>query len=241
MKSKRYPLHFRIIFRKNHLWISQLIGFLIVSSIVITLAIQGVKIFLLYIKIVENKKVAGKIPQEKLLLIHTRDELKEKVKISEIIEKFTRKRLTDEIRASLVDIVYTNSKTFGYDPLLIFAVINVESYFDPNAKGQYRSGKYSGAYGLMQLKVATAKEIADFLEIPFNGMDDLFRPEINIPLGIAYLTQMVSLFKSLKLGILAYNQGPGTIRKNLREKNELSINYYTKVLNNYFALKKIAE
>ena len=241
MKLRRYPLHFRIIFRKNHLWISQLIGFIIVSSIVISLAIQSMKIFLLYVKIVENKKQVAKIPQEKLLLIHTREELKEKVKISDIIEKFTRGRLTDEIRASLVDIVYTNSKAFGYDPLLIFAVINVESYFDPNAKGQYRSGKYSGAYGLMQLKVATAKEVADFLEIPFNGMEDLFKPEINIPLGIAYLTQMVSWFKSLKLGILAYNQGPGTIRKNLREKNELSIGYYTKVLKNYFALKKIAD
>ena len=240
MKLRRYPFHFRIIFRKNHLWISQLIGFIIVSSIVISLAIQSMKIFLLYVKIVENKKQVAKIPQEKLLLIHTREELKEKVKISDIIEKFTRGRLTREIRASLVDIVYTNSKAFGYDPLLIFAVINVESYFDPNAKGQYRSGKYSGAYGLMQLKVATAKEVADFLEIPFNGMEDLFKPEINIPLGIAYLTQMVSWFKSLKLGILAYNQGPGTIRKNLREKNELSIGYYTKVLKNYFALKKIA-
>jgi len=241
MKSKRYPLHFRIIFRKNHLWISQLIGFIIVISIVVSLTVQGIRIFLLYIHIVENKKVAATIQPEKLLLIHTLGELKEKVKISDIIEKFTRGRLTDETRASLVEIVYTNSKTFGYDPLLIFAVINVESYFDPNAKGQYRSGKFSGAYGLMQLKVATAKEIADFLEIPFNGMEDLLKPEINIPLGIAYLTQMVSWFKSLKLGILAYNQGPGTIRKNLREKNELSIVYYTKVLKNYYALKKIED
>ena len=167
--------------------------------------------------------------------------LKEKHKIAYVLDSFTRRRLSDKILWTLVELVYTNSKTFGYDPLLVLAVINVESLFNQHAKGQFRSGEYSGALGFMQLKVGTAAEMAKKLGIPFSGEKDLFNPEINIALGVAYLTRQISKFKDLKLGILSYNQGPGTIRKNLRNNTPLSINYYNKVLKGYYKLKAMSD
>lgn len=231
--------HFRIIFRKNHLWLSEFLGLFIVGIIFLSLGYMGYLIYLKSLTINTNRQFIATINPQRVIMSHALKELRQKVKIAEILDRHTRRRLSDEVLSLLVENVYTNSKTFGYDPLLVLAVIHVESYFDPQAKGQYKSGKYSGAFGLMQLKVATAREVAQSLNIPFNGVKDLYKPEINIPLGVAYLTQMISWFQSLKLGILAYNQGPGTIRKTLKNKKELSIQYYNKVLKSYFALKKI--
>jgi soluble lytic murein transglycosylase-like protein len=166
-------------------------------------------------------------------------ELRKKEKIAAVLNDFTHNKLSADVLGSLTELVYDNSKTFGYDPFLVLAVIHVESMFDPQALGKYRSGKYSGAFGLMQLKVETAKEVGARLGITITSKEDLFVPEINIALGVAYLTKQISKFKSLKLGILAYNQGPGVILDNLKYRTPLSIRYYNKVLKSYFKLKKM--
>jgi soluble lytic murein transglycosylase len=91
----------------------------------------------------------------------------------------------------------------------------------------------------MQLKIETAREVAHALGIPFKNEHDLYNPEINVPLGIAYLTQQISQFKSLKLGLLAYNQGPGVVLTTIKQNRPLSIEYYEKVLKHYFGLRKM--
>ena len=90
----------------------------------------------------------------------------------------------------------------------------------------------------MQLKPATAQEVAKQLGMDSLSKEDLFKPEINVVLGAAYLTRMISSFKSFKLGLLAYNQGPTHIRKQLSRNKPLSVHYYRKVLKTYFMLKK---
>jgi soluble lytic murein transglycosylase len=93
----------------------------------------------------------------------------------------------------------------------------------------------------MQLKFSTAQGVAAELGIPLKSPEDLFVPEVNIALGVAYLTQLIAMFKDLKLGILAYNQGPGTIMESLAGKRPLSISYYDKVLKTYYRLKRTYE
>ena len=56
--------------------------------------------------------------------------------------------------------------------------------------------------------------------------DDLLKPEVNLVLGVAYLTKLISRFKDFKLGLLAYILGPGVIRGNLSRKQPLSMKYY---------------
>jgi len=227
--------------RKNHIWFSELLGLILVIIILSALIILGSIVFSNNNAIRKNRHSISQAKAERLILSHTLNELKEKEKIATALDTFSLGRLSDEILWSLVELVYHNSKTYGYDPLLVLAVIHVESLFDPEAKGKYRNGEYSGAFGLMQLKVETAKEVADALGIAFTKKEELFVPEINIPLGVAYLTQQITLFKSLKLGILAYNQGPGTIQNILDKKYKLSIRYYNKVLQSYFKLKEMGE
>ncbi len=49
---------------------------------------------------------------------------------------------------------------------------------------------------------------------------------------------MTALFKDLKLGILAYNQGPGTILESIHGDRPLSLRYYEKVLRAYYRLSE---
>ncbi len=240
MLQKRSPSHFRIILRKNHIWISELLGIIFVIFIISSLTILGIISFINHRQIKLNKQLIAKSNTGYIELSHDLKELKKKARITKVINEFTRKKLPSSIVSSLTNLVYQNGKTFGYDPLLVLAVIHVESMFDPRALGKYKSGKYSGAFGLMQLKIETAKEVGNALGILIEKKEDLFIPEINIALGVAYLTQQISVFKSLKLGILAYNQGPGTIMNDLKNKRPLSIGYYNKVLKSYFTLKKLS-
>jgi soluble lytic murein transglycosylase len=97
----------------------------------------------------------------------------------------------------------------GLDPLLVAAVIQVESRFDPFAV----SGV--GACGLMQLMPPTAQWLLDKQPDDSDGPDKvkkshLFNPVLNIELGTAYLAQLMQRFDGdLNLALIAYNAGPG--------------------------------
>lgn len=239
MIAKRNIFNLPIIIRKNHIWMSELLGMFVGIVIAVVLIAMGWIAILNDRKIQQYNTVMPLIKNERVVVSHTLNELKQKFTIVAVLNTFSHGKLSDDIKWILAELVYRNSKTYGYDPLLLLAVIHVESLFDPKAKGQFRNGNYSGALGLMQLKTETAQHVAEALGIPFKSKEDLFIPEVNIPLGIAYLTQQISHFKSLKLGILAYNQGPGIIASSLKNKRPLSIRYYNKVLKSYFSLKKM--
>jgi soluble lytic murein transglycosylase-like protein len=76
------------------------------------------------------------------------------------------------------------------------------------------------------------------LNIPTLTPEDLLKPDINLLLGTAYLTKLISRFRSFKLGLIAYNIGPEKVKQTMRKKQELPIKYYKKVLHAYFFFKK---
>lgn len=237
MRPQHSNYRFGIVFHGNKLWISEwmsifLAGFLHVSLIIFSVII------------IRNEyttyRLTGRIAaakSDRIVLSHYLEELKERVAITELLCLIAGKKLAPRVLYSLSDIIYRNSRKFGYDPLLLLAVIEVESVFAPDARGRYRHGAHSGALGLMQLKLATAREVAKQLGMDSLSRDDLFKPEINIALGVAYLTRMITAFKSFKLGLLAYNQGPAHIREQLSRNKPLSVKYYRKVLRVYYRLK----
>lgn len=74
-----------------------------------------------------------------------------------------------------VKIVYEKSREFGFNPLLVLAIIQVESSFNPTAVSN------AGAYGLMQINYKVWK---DSLNIEF---ERIFDKEYNIELGLKVL------------------------------------------------------
>lgn len=100
------------------------------------------------------------------------------------------------------------------DPNLVAAVIKVESNFQHDAVSR------AEAMGLMQLRPATAREIADNLGHAVDEVfeDKLFDPEYNITLGTYYLAKMLRDFDGNEAKALAaYNAGPTKLRTWLEE------------------------
>ena len=122
--------------------------------------------------------------------------------------------------------ILLESKKYGYDPLFLTALIITESSFYNWAKSN------RNAYGLMQLKPATAIALASETDLKWKGTPTLYDPEKNIALGAYYLNKLVSRFGDLTLALEAYNQGPTRLSQYLR-KGYHPKRYSKKVLKNY--------
>jgi soluble lytic murein transglycosylase-like protein len=89
------------------------------------------------------------------------------------------------------------SQAHGVDPLLVRALIQVESNYKPKA----RSPK--GAMGLMQLMPSTARVY---------NVRNPFDPNATIEAGIKHLKSLIDRF-GLELALAAYNAGEGAVTK----------------------------
>ena len=98
------------------------------------------------------------------------------------------------------------AEKYGVEKELLYAVIKVESKFDPNAISK------SKAKGLMQIMDSTAKEIAQKNNIELTD-ENILDPEINIEIGTIYLSQLIEKYNSVELAIAAYNAGHGNVDK----------------------------
>jgi membrane-bound lytic murein transglycosylase B len=95
-------------------------------------------------------------------------------------------------------LIAAAAEAHGVNPLLVQALIQVESNYQPRA----RSNK--GAMGLMQLMPATAREYR---------VRNAYDPAANIAAGVKKLRGLIDTFKDNALALAAYNAGEAAVMK----------------------------
>ena len=102
----------------------------------------------------------------------------------------------------------------GYDPLLILAIIDVESDFDVDAVSS------RGARGLMQIQPVTLHWFAEKQGLRLTREEMAADPALCVRLGIRYLRSLQDRFGGdLSMALMAYNAGPDRIRQAIRERS----------------------
>lgn len=145
-------------------------------------------------------------------------------------------------KTNYVDIIENqlnviNNKTELLNTNFILSIIKAESNFNSEAQSN------KDAFGLMQLTLLTAREMAEKLNFEISK-DDLFNPEINIKLGINYLNYLFSQKNDKQLVLMCYNAGINRVNTWL-ENGEIKVenglyvcpfkettDYIKKVINN---------
>lgn len=124
-------------------------------------------------------------------------------------------------------IIEKSARANSIDPLLIKAIIKVESDFDQFATS------VKGAQGLMQLMPETAREMR---------VSNSYSSSQNISGGTRYLRKLLNTYDGdLARSLAAYNAGPGRVAKKgplprIKETQE----YVRKVINHYRRYQQVA-
>lgn len=148
------------------------------------------------------------------------------------LQQSAAKRLSSKERLQLASIITEQAQLHNLDPLLIIALIQVESTFNTNAQS------HKGAKGLMQLLPDTASYINKKTDKGIPENSNLFDAETNISLGSAYMEYLLNKTNgNLEYALAAYNMGPANMFRAKRE-NRLPKAYSNKVLREYAKLKK---
>jgi soluble lytic murein transglycosylase-like protein len=105
------------------------------------------------------------------------------------------------------DVILEASAWARLDPVLILAIIEVESAFDLSARSN------RDARGLMQVRPATLWREAELAGL---AGDDPYEPALNVRAGSLYFRRLVDAFGMNDVALMAYNAGPNRILRHLR-------------------------
>lgn len=147
--------------------------------------------------------------------------------------------LRDASAWAVSETILTESLKNSLDPLLILAVIEVESSF------RHTAISHRGARGLMQIRPFVANDLADKVDLGVSFAARKIHPEalddpiLNIKLGAFYLRYLNRRFRDMKLALTAYNWGPTEISNRLYTQEPVPLGYATKVLSAYHSYRQL--
>lgn len=145
------------------------------------------------------------------------------------------------------ELVQAEALARNLDPLLIYALIRQESFFERGARS------YAAAQGLTQVIPSTAEWIANAIDWPNFQPGDIYKPYINVKFGTYYLYAALETFDGNPYpALVGYNAGPGNARFWLEatgsDDNELFVEevtlaepklYVRRVLAHYFNYQRL--
>jgi soluble lytic murein transglycosylase len=164
---------------------------------------------------------------------------RELVKIFSIVQA-NRPDLLEKEAWDLAEVILAESSKYKLDPILILAVIDVESKF------QFGAVSPAGARGIMQIMPSTGKFLVESVralgkEIKVEQFtpEHLDDPIVNIKLGTYYLHDLRKSFQNVNNALIAYNLGPTELRIRMENQIEYHGEYANAVFSAYQKFKKI--
>ncbi len=162
----------------------------------------------------------------------------------------------DSISPSLAEILFPKpyiekakqeSSQYKLSPYLMLALMRQESAFNKKVVSSAR------AIGLMQLLPSTATRVARSMGAEPPDQNDLKKPEVNIQLGVKYLSGLLNNFEdNIIFALASYNAGPSKVKQWMEIRSHLKSlefmesipyketrNYVKKVLRNYVIYKTL--
>ena len=125
-----------------------------------------------------------------------------------------------DVPVKLAEDIHEAAEKEEIDPKMAFGLVRAESSFRKNAVSPV------GAVGLTQVMPATAKWL-----VPGTTRSDLLNPSTNLQVGFKYLRSLLDRYDgNEKLALTAYNRGPGTVSKLLKNGRNPDNGYAQKVL-----------
>jgi soluble lytic murein transglycosylase-like protein len=125
-----------------------------------------------------------------------------------------------KIPVPLAQQIHSAAVAEGIEPRVAFGLVQTESSFRRTAISSV------GAVGYTQLLPSTANWIA-----PGTKRSDLFQTHTNLRVGFKYLNYLKDKYNgNMRLALTAYNRGPGTVDRLLKQGRNPENGYATKVL-----------
>lgn len=125
-------------------------------------------------------------------------------KIADKAKEFSPNNFTYPIKYE--EYVLKYSSEFDIDPCFVYAIINTESHFDPDATSDV------GARGIMQLMEEAYNWVKFRLgDKQSDSFDDMYEPEINIKYGTYMLKYLYDKYDSFQIAAAAYHGGMGAV------------------------------
>ena len=119
----------------------------------------------------------------------------------------------------MAEDIFDAARESGIEPDIAYGLVKTESTF------RERSVSPVGARGLTQVMPRTAQWLR-----PGISAEDLFDRRTNLRLGFQYLSRLVEKYSGdVKLALLAYNRGPGTVDRALDRGQDPDNGYADKV------------
>lgn len=119
---------------------------------------------------------------------------------TEVQEKLLSERPDFMFPTPYKEIVVRWTDAYKIDPQLVYGIMRQESAFNPEARS------IADAFGLMQMLPQIAIPIAKKIKIPIHHGEDLYQPDLIIPVGIAFLRQLQDKYNDqFILTVSSYN------------------------------------
>ncbi len=166
--------------------------------------------------------IAGQKSENKFIEVYFLRELLRKLNIPE--DPFT---LPSDLLNRLYPRPYRNvviqySKQYNLSEDHIFALMRQESMFREDAQSR------SGALGLMQIMPKTGKWLASKMGI---NEYNLLHPQISIQLGAKFYSDLLKMYNyDFRWASIAYNGGPGNLKKWKKKYYHGDFNYFLEIL-----------